>query len=260
MKAPEDCNLAFDDLAATYDREFTATVVGRYMRQAVWARLSAVFAAGARVLEINCGTGEDAVFLARRGVSVLATDRSAPMLSIARAKVDLAGVSDRVTFAHCAIESLDPSLGEFDGLLSNFGGLNMVESLPDAARRLAPLMRPGAPAVVCLMGRWVPWEWAWFLRRGRPRVAFRRVTGGAEWQGHHVRYPTIAAVSRAFQPAFTLSRVSAVGALLPPSYANVWAERHPRLVARLNGWERRLETRWPLPALADHVLFEFERA
>jgi hypothetical protein len=27
----------------------------------------------------------------------------------------------------------------------------------------------------------------------------------------------------------------------------------------LNAWERRWETRWPLPVFADHVLFELDR-
>jgi SAM-dependent methyltransferase len=250
---------AFDDLAATYDRDFTASVVGQHQRRAVWRRLDAVFIPGMRVLEINCGTGEDAVFLARRGVSVVATDQSARMVAIARAKAAEAAVSDRVTFAELAVESLDEALGRFDGVLSNFGGLNMVESLPDVARRLASLTNAGGTVVLCVMGRWVPWEWGWYLLRAQPRTAFRRVKGHAEWRGHTVRYPTIAELRRAFRPEFRLSRAAAVGALLPPSYANAWASRHPRVVRLLDRWERRWETRWPLPALGDHVLVELVR-
>ena len=47
--------------------------------------------AGERVLELNCGTGEDAVHLARRGVRVLATDNSPRMLAAARSKIARAG-------------------------------------------------------------------------------------------------------------------------------------------------------------------------
>ena len=53
--------------------------------------------------------------------------------------------------------------------------------------------------------------------------------------------------------------MGAVGALLPPSYAEPWAVKHPRTIARLDRWERRLENRWPLPWLADHYLAELER-
>jgi hypothetical protein len=55
-------------------------------------------------------------------------------------------------------------------------------------------------------------------------------------------------------------RVSALGALVPPTFAEPWAVRHPRLLAALDSLERRAETAWPLPWLADHFLIELERA
>ena len=44
------------------------------MRAAVWARCAARFRPGFRILEMNCGTGEDARWLASQGMQVLATD------------------------------------------------------------------------------------------------------------------------------------------------------------------------------------------
>ena len=76
----------FDAAAARYDAEFTDTALGRALRQLVWRRLDAAFPPGARVLELACGTGEDARHLAGRGVSVFASDQSAAMLEIARQK------------------------------------------------------------------------------------------------------------------------------------------------------------------------------
>jgi len=106
----------------------------------------------------------------------------------------------------------------------------------------------------------VPWEWAWFLARGRPRAAFRRLRrGGARWSDLIVRYPSVGAARRAFAPEFQLLRVGAIGALLPPPYAEPWLARHPRLVAALDRMERRVETLWPAPMLADHYLLELQR-
>jgi len=56
-----------------------------------------------------------------------------------------------------------------------------------------------------------------------------------------------------------MRRVAALGALLPPPYAEGWAARHPGLIDRLDRWERRFETVPPLPWLADHYLMELER-
>ncbi len=257
----------FDSLAAGYDAGFTATPLGALLRQAVQRRLDACFAPGSRVLEIACGTGEDAVHLGRRGVRVLATDAAEAMIERAREKVTAAGLAGIVEPRRLAIEDLAALAGtidSFDGAFSDFGGLNCVADLPSAARDLAALLRPGAALLLCVMGPLVPWEWAGFLGRGEPGKAFRRLRrGGVPWRGVTVRYPSPTALRRAFAPAFRPVRLSAVGALLPPTEWAIewerWAARHPCLLAALARWERRLETLPPLPWLADHYLLELVR-
>jgi SAM-dependent methyltransferase len=250
----------FDALAAGYDAGFTATPLGALLRESVQRRLDARFAPGGRVLEIACGTGEDAVHLGRRGVRVLATDVSQAMVERAREKVVVAGLAETIETRRLAIEDLSSLAGPFDGAFSDFGGLNCVADLPAVARDLAGLLRPGAALLLCVMGPLVPWEWAGFLRRGEPVKAFRRLRrGGTPWRGVTVRYPSPAALRRAFAPAFRPARLAAVGALLPPTEWEGWAARHPRLLAALARWERRLETLPPLPWLADHYLLELVR-
>jgi SAM-dependent methyltransferase len=241
-------------------------------------RLRAAFAAGDRVLELACGTGEDAVHLGRHGVRVLATDASPGMVAAAKRKVEAAGLLDLVEVRQLALEEL-PRLGgqgpaplaieppaplaggpPFDGAFSSFGGFNCIADPRGPARDLAALLRPGARVLLCVMGPLVPWEWGWFLLRGRPGKALRRLRpGGAAWRGMVIRYPSIGTMRRAFAPEFQARRTAAIGVLLPPSYAEPWAARHPRLLARLDRWERRWETLPPLPWLADHYLLELER-
>lgn len=252
---------AFDNLAAEYDDGFTRTVLGTRLRRAVWRRLDTLFAPGDRILELACGTGEDAIHLGGRGVRVLATDASPEMVRVAGEKVRRAGLTGTVEVRHLAVEQLESlDTPPFDGVLSDFGGFNCVADLPAAGQALAARLRPGAVAVLCVMGPVVPWEWIWFLGHGQPGKAFRRLTpGGVEWRGLKVRYPSIRALRRALAPAFRMRRVGALGALLPPPYAEGWAARHPGLIDRLDRWERRLETVPPLPWMADHYLIELER-
>lgn len=252
----------FDSLASVYDRSFSDSGIGRHMRTATWRRMDAVFQPGQRVLELNCGTGEDALHLARRGVQVVATDQSEEMLNVARAKMRRAGLTGRATFERLAIEELsDLQSGDFDGVLSNFGGMNCVEDVPAVADRLSSILRPGARALLCVMGPVVPWEWGWFLAGGQPRKAFRRLRrGGVRWRGLTVRYPSIRAIRQAFAPHFVQRRVSALGVLLPPTYVDAPWARHPTLLRALARFERRIETFRPLPWLADHYLIELERA
>jgi hypothetical protein len=110
------------------------------------------------------------------------------------------------------------------------------------------------------MGPVVPWEWIWFLAHGKSAAAFRRLRGkGTQWSGIAIHYPSVAATCGAFAPEFRLLRRSAIGALVPPPYTEKWIGRFPRVIAALDRVERRVETWWPLPMLADHYLLEFER-
>jgi ubiquinone/menaquinone biosynthesis C-methylase UbiE len=253
---------AFDRLASGYDASFTSTALGACLRAMVWQRVDAAFAGRRRVLEIGCGTGEDAVHLAARGFEVLATDPSTEMLLVAEEKAKRAGYADRIQFRRVPMERIGVELaGEaFDAVFSNFGAVNCVPQLDACAADLARLLEPGAPLVWVVMGRDVPWEWLWFLARGEWRTAFRRRRkGGTAWRGMQISYPTPGALARALRPYFAPVARSALGVVLPPTYASGWLERSPRTLAVLARVERGLQRCPPLAALADHYVFEAQR-
>ncbi|MFN8472662.1 MAG: class I SAM-dependent methyltransferase [Anaerolineae bacterium] len=102
----------FDAAAATYDATFTETRLGRWLRDAVHAHLAALFPPGSRVLELGCGTGEDAVWLAQQEVNVVATDASTRMVEIARQKAAHAGVGDTISLGVLRIEDLGRAISE----------------------------------------------------------------------------------------------------------------------------------------------------
>jgi SAM-dependent methyltransferase len=210
---------------------------------------------------MNCGTGEDALWLTQHGVDVLATDISPSMLRVAQYKVAASPEKVSARFQELAWEELETlDEGLFDGVLSNFGGLNCVDDLRGAACALAKKLRPGAAAILCIMGPVVPWEWIWFLAHGDPARAFRRLRrAGVQWSGITIHYPSIGETRRAFFPEFRVLRVSAVGALTPPPYTEERTGAYPLVIATLGRLERRFETLWPLPMLADHYVLELER-
>ncbi len=82
----------FERLAPRYDELWTETAIGRAQRDAVWRVTDKLFCAGDRVLDVGCGTGEDAAHLVGRGISVRAVDASPAMVVRARAR----GVSAEV--------------------------------------------------------------------------------------------------------------------------------------------------------------------
>jgi SAM-dependent methyltransferase len=253
----------FDEMAADYDRSFTQTACGAALRGLVWQRFPAVFSGCKRILELGCGTGEDAIRLARAGHRVIAIDASAEMIRVARLKALAAGCAQRIEFHVMPMESLHvlPRDQRFDGVFSNFGAVNCVADLPRLAGALAARLDPGAPLLFVPMGRCVPWEWLWFTLRGEPRRALRRLSrAGVVWRGSTIRYPTPGQLAVALRGAFTPVRVRPLGLLLPPSYASGWINRRPRMLAGLLRAERAAQRFAGFASFADHYMFEAQRS
>jgi ubiquinone/menaquinone biosynthesis C-methylase UbiE len=262
----------FDAMAAEYDARFTETRLGRVLRRAVWDIAGRTFQPGMRLLEIGCGTGEDAVWLAGQGMQVVATDASAAMVSTTLEKAGRHTLADRVEAHHCRAENL-PLLGPagpFDGALSNFGVLNCVEHLPPLARWLGEQIRPGGALLIVVMGRWCPWDLAWYLAHGQPRSALRRwrkdgVEARIGASTVRIHYPSPQRLARTFAPEFRLRYLSALGLLLPISEAAGLVDRLPNSVGGrdpvrlLADWERAIAARRPFRSLGDHTILLFER-
>jgi SAM-dependent methyltransferase len=250
----------FDEMAGEYDELFTHTACAAVLRERVWSRLAKNFAGRERLLELGCGTGEDAIHLARAGHRVHATDASEEMIRVARLKAAKAGVADRIEFHVMPMEAMAtlPREQRFDGVFSNFGAINCVADLSVLARSLAGRLTEGAPLVFVAMGRYVPWEWAWYLARGDRARAFRRLRpDGVTWRGLRVRYPTPTTLAADLRQCFEVRRCSALGFVLPPSYAAGWLDRSPRMLALLRGLE--CATARVTAGLADHFVIEGRR-
>lgn len=256
---------AFDAIAAHYDDLFTNSVIGRAQRDSVWEVIGQHLEPGCSVLELNCGTGEDALFLAKREMSVVACDISEKMVEIAKSRASAEDAEAKVRFLTLAIEDvarLRP--GKFDAVLSNFSGLNCVADLHQAATDLAHLLKPGSSAVLCFSNKFCVWEVVWYLLRGDCRRAFRRwtpkpITARIGTERLLVRYPTVAEIATCFAPYFRVRNVYGAGIMVPPSYVEGWMRRLPRAMGTLRRVDRFIKN-WPLfRVLGDHVVLVLER-
>lgn len=256
---------AFDRVAGCYDELFTHSMIGQAQRKQVWAKLLAVFPIGDHILELNCGTGEDARFLAQRGRSVIACDASPAMIEIARRHSQYADLDASPAYLNLANEDLAllPRDDLFDGAFSNFSGLNCLADLQPVARNLSLLVKPGGSVLLCLWSRVCLAELIWYVLHNQPKKAIRRLSGKslARLGGVtiSVSYPTVGAICRAFSPWFRLKSHRAVGLFVPPSYAEKWIRKQQKTLARLERVDQ-FCAEWPiLRGLGDHMLLEFVR-
>jgi ubiquinone/menaquinone biosynthesis C-methylase UbiE len=256
---------AFDTIAATYDDAFSESAIGLAQRNVVWSEMDRVFHRGQRILEINCGTGIDAIHLARRGVHVEACDAASQMIALAQKRARATDLP--VRFRCLPIESIGELAPAtlYDGVLSNFSGLNCVEDLNAVARSLSRLVRPGGRIVLCVFGTFCLWEVLWYLSGRDLRRAFRRlrrrgieaVLGPSATVTVH--YRTVNALRKLFEPHFRLERRRGAGILVPPTYASAVVSRFPRLF-RFAVQADRYIGRCPfIRSAADHAILTFER-
>lgn len=150
MAPPSDAQDFWDDFYAEREQVWSGKV------NAVMAGIVERWSPG-RALDLGCGEGGDAIWLAERGWQVTAVDVSRTALAKAAAQADRVGVSDRITFeAHDLGASLPE--GPFDLVSAQF--LHSPVELPrgEILRRAAAVVAPGGALLV--VGHAEPPPWA----------------------------------------------------------------------------------------------------
>jgi SAM-dependent methyltransferase len=251
---------AFDQAAPSYDRDFTAHPIAVRLRKRTWERLDKLALPGSRVLEIGCGTGEDALHLAERGVEVVAVDASQEMLRVARRKT----THLELTFTHFDLNDSTTWAvpGTFDGVFSSFGPLNCLTHWPPLVAWLAEKVRPGGWLCMGVMSRFYPWETLWHGMHGNWGTAFRRWKGYAVLPGDsplRLSYPTPGQLEHFFRGVFCKTALLGLGGFLPPSDVYGVIEARPRLLRLLTWLEEHSAPYFPFRALSDHYWLEMVR-
>ncbi len=264
---------AFDAIAPDYDRLYgpEANQVMAWMREENLEILQSTFAPGDNLLEIGCGTGDEAVTLAKIGCRVTATDISPAMVAITREKAAAEGLSEQVNVIVLPAGRLEElqSPGAFDGGFASFGSLNCEPNISDLAASLASFLKKGAFFVCSFMPPVSPFEFAWFMAHARPVKALRRMNPG--WQLTNIagrdgvrakvqiRYLSTRAVRRAFTPHFTERRTISLGLFLPPPYLDALYRKRKRLWQNLAPLEKGVRERRPWNSMGDHIIMVIER-
>lgn len=126
----------------------------RYSGERVWSgRVNVQLAAEApalapgRALDIGCGEGGDAIWLASQGWQVTAVDFADAALARVAEHADEAGVGDRVETRRLDVRSFDPAGETWDLVTSHFFHLP-DGGMPDVVRRLASAVAPGGTLLV----------------------------------------------------------------------------------------------------------------
>lgn len=259
----------FDHIASAYDSIFTKSAIGQLQRKRVWSYIEDIMPdlKGFEMLELNCGTGEDAVLFGERGFNIVATDISAEMLKVTQKKAEQYSMQHRISSQYLDLESFNETLFDkkFDLVFSNFGGLNCInpESLKKLLENLPSILKPGGRFVGVIMPKFCAWETVFFLLRLQFKKAFRRFTSKeviSDLHGVNMKtwYYHPKQIKSWSKEKFRLVSIRPVGVALPPSYLERFFSLKKRWLLYLNSFEKKLSRTSILSGMSDHFVIDLQ--
>jgi len=256
----------FDHIAHLYDEDFTFSEIGKLQRERVWLYLDSMLPKDTTldILELNCGTGEDAARFAERGHRVLATDISPKMVEVAKTKSEQKGFANLVASQTLDITALNPTLlneRKFDWVFSNFGGLNCLneQDLRNFAAHLPQILKTNGRFIAVIMPDACLWERFYFLFKGNKEEAYRRfkksgIPVPVEGKMVHTWYYSPTDFRNFFEEEFKFKEQKPIGLFVPPSYLEFYFGKRKGLLKGLSLFEGTFGGIGGLSKFADHFL------
>ncbi|MFZ6013778.1 MAG: class I SAM-dependent DNA methyltransferase [Bacteroidota bacterium] len=259
----------FDHIASTYDSVFTRSAIGQLQRKQVWRYVEKIMPQlnGFDMLELNCGTGEDAMLFSERGFNIVATDISEEMLKVTQQKARQFSMQHRISSHYLDLDSFSEMTFDkkFDLIFSNFGGLNCIhpESLKKLLDSIPSILKPGGRFIGVIMPRFCAWETFYFLSKFQFKNAFRRWTRSEVITNLHgvtlkTWYYNPATVKRMVSSQFKIMAIKPIGIALPPSYLETFFLKRKRWLLRLHTLEKRMDNISLFSGISDHFVFDLK--
>ncbi len=219
-----DTKSSFNAIAADYDSRDNSNPILVWMRSIVHEVYLKHLPVNAKILELNAGTGVDAVFLAENGFSVLATDISDKMIDVLFSNAKAQISKKMITAEVRSFEEISQiAESDFDAVVSNFGGLNCISDFSRLSVDLARKLKAGGLFIAVVMNKLCPWEIFYYTLKLNFREAFRRFKKQgimAELNGEKVQtfYFSPGEFSAAFSRNFTPVKLYTLALNTPPPY------------------------------------------
>jgi ubiquinone/menaquinone biosynthesis C-methylase UbiE len=257
---------AFNAQSLVFDEQYSGNRIVQYKRGRVRDCLTKYLKPASRILELNAGTGEDAIFLAQQGHNVHATDISAGMQFKLKEKLADLVVRGSVSQELCSFTALSAirNKGPYDCIFSNFAGLNCTDRLDHVLSEFDSLLNPDGIVLLVILPKFCLWETLMVLK-GKFKTAGRRFfsskgrKANIDGASFTCWYYSPGYVKRALGEKFKLLNIEGLCTLVPPSYIENFPERYPRFYTYLCKTENRLKSRWPWKYSGDYFIITFRK-
>jgi ubiquinone/menaquinone biosynthesis C-methylase UbiE len=255
---------AFSRQSVVFDEIYSNNAIINYKRARVRDHVLQYLKPGSSILELNSGTGEDALFFTKQGHYVHATDISTGMQNILEQKS--APYRDHISFETCSFTQLNQlnQKGPYDHIFSNFGGLNCTGELDKVLLSFDALLKPGGKVTLVIITPFCLWE-ILLIFKGKFKTAFRRLFSSkgrlAHVEGAYFKcfYYSNSFIINTLQNSFKVLKLEGLCTIVPPSYIEGFAEKHPKTYKFLKNKEDKLKSTWPWKHIGDYFIISLEK-
>lgn len=262
----EKAALAFSNQSGIFDELYSGNTIIQYKRERVRKHVLQHLKPNSNILELNAGTGDDAVYFAKLGHHVHATDIAAGMQEKLRDKVGSNQLTGSVSNELCSYTSLDQLKNNepYDLIFSNFAGLNCTNELEKVLLSFDRLLKPGGLVTLVILPKFCLWETLLILK-GKFKTATRRFFSS---NGRKAKidndiftcwYYSPGYVISKLKNKFTLVELEGLCTIVPPSYIEQFAEKHPKIYNYLIAKENKLKNKWPWKYIGDYYIITLRK-
>ena len=257
---------AFTSQSDIFDEIYSGNTIVNYKRERVRAHVMQYLPVNSSILELNSGTGEDALFFTQNGHKVHATDISAGMQQQLRQKIELDGMQNSISNELCSFTKLDQlsNKGPYDLIFSNFAGLNCTNELDKVLASFNELLKPDGMVTLVILPKFCLWE-TLLIFKGKFRAAFRRFFSSngsrAHIEGTYFKcwYYNPSFIIKRLKDQCDLLGVEGLCTIVPPSYIEGFAEKYPNAYRLLKNKEDQLKSRWPWKHIGDYYIISLRK-
>jgi ubiquinone/menaquinone biosynthesis C-methylase UbiE len=257
---------AFTKQSKFFDKLYNDDKIIQYKRQRVRDHILKYAKQNSFMLELNCGTGEDALFFAGKGFKVHATDISSGMLDELKEKIVHMNCGDKISVEPCSFNQLEflQQQQTFNYIFSSFGGLNCTGQLGKVLHSFEKLLVPGGMITLVIISKFCLWE-SLLLFKGRFKTAFRRFFAGKGEKAHvegsffKCWYYSPSFIKKQMQNGYEFLSLEGLCTIVPPSYIENFAEKYPGLFRFLIEKENKWKDKWPWNRMSDYFIISFRK-
>jgi SAM-dependent methyltransferase len=249
-----------DNIAESYDNILSKNRFSEILRPVFQNILLQNTQQGNNILDLGCGTGEDALFLAQNGVNVTGVDISPKMIEIAENKTSENNLNKNLQFFCRDMESfLNENTNKFDAVISNFNAVNYVRDLNSFSAHASSSLNKDGKLIFTVLNK---------LSISEVFYNFLRLNLKRSWKAIFKRKELLitdldiyfpVAFSDFFQNQFRVKRITGIGIFIPPHNLTGMYDKLSFAIPFLLWLEKLIASVFPFYCFSDHYIIEMQK-